>query len=209
MKIPIFASFLLLAGIIYTGVKRSNKMIKEEENAFWEKERQANSVRKKSLEHLDYIHIPEEILTLANPKHNPVLQDTLSCLNKLAENPIVNLQGITNTDLKLTYGTANITILSEYDENYTQLSILLQNLAGELYEEKRNEDCLKVLEFAISTGTDISYSYYLLATLYAENGTPEKITALIDNVQATRSTLKDSIIKHLLDYVNESLHSAV
>lgn len=209
MKIPIFASFVLLAGIIYTGVKRSNKMIREEENAFWEKERQANSVRKKSLEHLDYIHIPQEILSLDNPNHNIILQDTLASLNKLAATPIVNLQGITNTDLKLTYGTANITILSQYDENYTQLAILLQNLAGELYEENRSRECLQVLEFAISTGTDISHSYYLLATLYAENGTPEKISDLITKVQATRSTLKDTIINNLEEYANESLHSAV
>lgn len=208
MKIPIFASFLLLAGVIYTRVKISNKMIREEENAFWERERQANSVRRKSLDSLDYVHIPEEILSTTNPSQNLIIKDCIENLKTLANVPIVNLSGISNTDLKLTYGTANITVLSEYDEHYTQLSILLQNLAGQLYEEHRYEECRHILEFAVATGTDISSSYYLLATLYSENGTPEKITDLIDTVKSTRSLLKDTIIQNLKDYANECAYPA-
>lgn len=209
MKIPIFASFLLLAGVIYTSVKTSNKKIKEEENAFWEKERKANSVRKKSLDHLDYVHIPDDFLSIANPSKNIVIEDSINHLHKLAEVPIVNLSGITNTDLKLTYGTANITILSEYDEHYTQLAILLQHLADELYEENRHEECLRILEFAVSTGTDISHSYYMLATLYQENDTPEKINDLIEKAKLTRSTLKDTIIQNLQEFTTETAYSAV
>lgn len=200
MKLPIFASILLLSGIIYTRISKSNKMIREEEKAFWERERAANSVRKKSLDTLQYVHIPEDILSLDNTNQSPLLQELLDELHNLAAVPIVNLTGISNTDLKLTYGTANITLLSEYDENYTHLAILLQNLAGELYEENRQEECIRVLEFAIDSGTDISYSYYLLADLYQENNMPEKIADLITHAASTRSTLKDTIVENLQKY---------
>ena len=108
---------------------------------------------------------------------------------------IVNLTGYSNTDLKLKYGTANITILSDYDFHYTNLVKLLQKIAELLHDSLEDALAIEVLEFAVSTGTDVSKSYYLLANLYKETGTPEKIDSLIQ--QAHHSLMRDAIVENL------------
>jgi hypothetical protein len=99
--------------------------------------------------------------------------------------------------LKLEYGTANITILSDYDVHYTNLVTLLQKLAELLHENGEKRLAIEVLEFAVDTGTDVSKSYYLLADLYKENGTPEKISDLVEKARNIKSLLKDSIVQNL------------
>ena len=127
-------------------------------------------------------------------------EETACCLRDLRDlstSRIVNLTGLTNTDLKLKYGTANINILSDYDFHYTNLVTLLQKLAEQLHDSLEDALAVEVLEFAVSTKTDISKSYYLLAELYREMGTPEKIEHLIAQAQNLNSLMKDTIIENL------------
>lgn len=118
-------------------------------------------------------------------------------LHDLSSCRIVNLTGWTNTDLKLEYGTANITILSEYDFNYTNLVTALQKLAELLHDGGDDAHAIEVLEFAVSTGTDVSKSYYLLADLYKACDTPEKIELLIRRAETIHSLMKNSIVQNL------------
>lgn len=197
MNLIIISSTLILCIAIYFAIRRSNKEILTAEQDFWEKEKKANFVRKKPLDDLDYVTIPDEILYMKPDNTSPEISDCLNELKTLADEKIVNLTGISNTDLKLTYGTANITILTEYDFNYTKMVILLQKLAEQLYECGENELAIKVLEFAVSTGTDVSKSYYLLSSLYDDAGTPEKKKFLIQQAQGIHSIMKDNIIRTL------------
>jgi hypothetical protein len=175
-------------------VKRKESEIDRE---FWEREAKANSTRKKPLDNLDYITIPSELLTMKPQNPNEEIERYLKDLNDMSSDTIVNLTGYTNTDLKLEYGTANITILSEYDLHYTNLVTLLQKLAEHLHQNGDDLLATKVLEFAIDTGTDVSKSYYLLASLYAESGEAYKIDGLIEKAGSLRSILKDSIVQKL------------
>lgn len=164
---------------------------------FWDREAQANFVRKKSLDNLDYITIPDEILNMKPGNTNESIESSLIKLNQLKDKKIVNLTGITNTDLKLKYGTANITVLSEYDSNYTDMVVLLQELANELYELDEKSLAIQVLEFAVSTNSDVSKTYYLLSKLYKEAGTPEKCEYLLIRAGNLNSLMRDSIVRNL------------
>lgn len=128
---------------------------------FGTKERRANSVRKKSLDALNYITIPDTILNMKPLSMTEEIRDYLKDLKDLSALPIVNLTGISNTDLKLAYGTANITVLTEYDSHYTNMVTILQKLAQCLVDHNEKELATEVLEFAVSTGTDVSRTYYL------------------------------------------------
>lgn len=197
MNFAFLASCLLFCAVIYHAINRSKSIEENSTKAFWQKEQQANFVRKKSLDNLDYIIIPEQILHLSPQSSSEKIKECLKELTELSETPIVNLTGISNTDLKLTYGTANITILSQYDFQYTSMVRILQKLAEELVSLNEKELAVQVLEFSVSTRTDISKTYYLLASLYDEAGTPEKKDFLIQQAERINSIMKDSIVRTL------------
>lgn len=197
MNLRFLASFLLICAIVLYFTKRSEKAQESIEKAFWDKERKSNSIRKKSLDTLQYISIPEEILQMQPLSLTEEIQGYLHDLQDLSQLKIVNLTGISNTDLKLTYGTANITILSEYDSHYTNMVTILQKLAEHLLANGDKTLAEQVLDFAVSTGTDVSRSYYLLASIYQESGQPEKIDALIQSASHLHSMMSNTIVRHL------------
>ena len=197
MNFIIISSFLIFSIVFFFALQRSKRAEKKIEQDFWERERRSNCTRKKSLDGLNYITIPEEILDMHPTCMTEEIDSCLLDLHDLSSCKIVNLTGWTNTDLKLEYGTANITILSEYDFNYTNLVTALQKLAELLHDGGDDAHAIEVLEFAVSTGTDVSKSYYLLADLYKACGTPEKIELLIRRAETIHSLMKNSIVQNL------------
>lgn len=197
MNLFLFSSFTIFCIIFSIALRRTKRIEQNLDQDFWEREQKANFTRKKSLDSLNYITIPEEILQMKPDCMTSEIASCLRDLNDLSAFQIVNFTGYTNTDLKLEYGTANINILSDYDFHYTNLVTLLQKLAELLHDVLEDALAVKTLEFAVSTGTDVSKSYYLLAQLYKETGKPEKIEELIVQVQNIRSILKDTIVENL------------
>lgn len=197
----LFCIIVFIIWLTYEIKKHSHIANQQHEN-FWEKERQANSVRKKSLDSLHYITVPLESLPIFEKNHKKLIKYE-SEIKKLAEKKIVNLNGISNTDLKMEFGASNITELTEYDENYTQLVCLLHNWGKTLSEEGYIDEAITVLEFGIACKTDISGHYKLLCSLYEQTGTPEKIKDLITSALELESISKKSILSHLMEHVQE------
>ena len=197
MYFLIIASFLTFSIVFFFRLRHIKSIESKAYDEFWARENKANFTRKKPLDNLDYITIPDELLHMKPENSNEELDACIRDLNDLSEYKIVNLTGYTNTDLKLEYGTANITILSEYDFHYTNLVSLLQKLAEKLHESGNDALAIMTLEFAVSTNTDVSKSYYLLAQLYSDAHTPEKIFDLMESAQNIRSMQRDIILKRL------------
>jgi hypothetical protein len=197
MNFIIFSSFTVFCIYFFFRLQHTKRKEEEIDREYWEREHRANFTRKKPLDNLDYITIPDNILSMQPSSSDESIAQYLKELNDMSSEKIVNLTGYTNTDLKLEYGTANINILSDYDLHYTNLVTLLQKIAQLLHENGDDVHAIEVLEFAIDTGTDVSKSYYLLASLYKEAGTPEKIYDLILKAQNLKSLLKDSIVQNL------------
>lgn len=175
--------------------KAKQKILKEKE-IFWDKERQANSTRKADVSGLNYIKIPVERLPFVETKEEELLS-LQNTVKNLSEQQILNLTGISNTDLKLDYGVANITFLSACDVNYTHLVHTLFKWGEYLYNHKQISDATKVLEFAVECKTDISKNYILLATIYKEIGAIEKVDGLILIVESLQTLMKDFILNSL------------
>lgn len=197
MNFIIIASFLILMVLINIAIYHNSKIEKKTDAEFWKKEQDANFVRKKPLDDLDYITIPENILNIHPLYNTNEIQSCMDELTSLSEKKIVNFTGISNTDLKLAYGTANIAILSEYDNNYTSLITTLQKLAENLIAINDMQNAVSVLEFAIQAGSDISKTFFLLADIYQESGSPEKIEALIQQAENLHSLMQDTILNSL------------
>lgn len=197
MKFYVLASLILFILVISHNLRKSKRIQSQNEMSFWQRERLANSTRRKSLDGLDYIRIPLDSLPMHTLEDNQKIGECLRIINELSTQPTVNLTGLTNTDLKLEYGTANITALTEYDQNYTLLAGTLQQWADLLYNEGYIEETRQILEFAVSTRTDVSRSYDLLSDIYLQNGQPEKFAGLIQTAETLNSLNKEVILRHL------------
>lgn len=126
-----------------------------------------------------------------------ISEECKEILRSLSTQKIVNLTGYTNTDLKLSYGTANITCLTEYDQNYTLLVSTLQKWAEALYRGGAKKECRQVLEYAVSIGTDVSHTYFLLADLYDEKGESDLKCSLIEKASGLSSLSSKVIVRTL------------
>jgi len=166
---------------------------------FWEKELAANRTKRKPLDDLNYIQIPLDTFPMSVLSDNPVILECHEILTELSTEKIVNLTGISNTDLKLQYGAPNIKILSAYDQRYTTLARTLQTFGNELYENGYTNEARTVLEFAVSTHTDISSTYKLLCKIYKEQNQPQKINELLPIAKELNSGLKNSIVQMLME----------
>ncbi len=197
MKFPFFASFIIFVLVLARIFRKQRRIQQNQEDAFWERERLANNTRRKSLDHLDYIHIPMDRLPLGLMTQDETVADCLNTLETLSSAKIVNLTGLTNTDLKLEYGAANITVLSEYDQNYTILVRTLQKWADVLWDAGFQKEAVSIMEFAVETHTDISHTYYRLAEYYQSHGEASRIRSLLETAETLHSANKNAIVRTL------------
>lgn len=197
MKFPIFASFIIFCIWLGYELHKRRNLDEKSNQSFWEKEAAANSTRRKPLDDLDYIQIPFESLPMDVLPLDPTVSECHETLRSLAENPIVNFTGISNTDLKLSYGAPNIELLSRYDQSYTVLVRTLQTWASALFKNGYADQARQILEFAVSTRTDVSATYKLLADIYLGQGEPQKIQALIPVAENLNSSLSGYIVNML------------
>ncbi|MCR5603352.1 MAG: hypothetical protein K6G27_06590 [Lachnospiraceae bacterium] len=219
---PIFTTVVIgfLAIMIY--MKSTTSRFNTGDEDLIEEESRANSVRKKSLKDLNYISIPYEKLPFVhlsptegdeNSDENgtadrvsantdDVLRQDENAILKLADSKIVNFTGISNTELKASYGAPNLTILTEYDQNYTALVRSLDSWGGHLLERGMTDDARKVLEFAVECRTDLKSSYLNLADMYAENFEFDKIDHLMEIAGELNSLMREPILRALKEKCN-------
>lgn len=190
--------FLVILIVVWYAYERSKSMKKARMSSeqFWARETQANSTRKKSMDDLTLIHIPLEQLPM-NPTDDEKLKEYQEFITFLAQKDIINLTGISNTDLKLKYGAPNFPYLSECDQHFTDLVRTLNQWAKRLLELNLPKDAKTVLEFAVSCRSDVSTTYQMLSSLYVQSKDSEKILDLIKTAETLDTLLKDNILANL------------
>ena len=200
MKMPFFASFIVFTAWLAFTLSRNRRRAASQKKEFWQKELAANSTRRKPLDKLDYITIPFDALPMDLMDTDEKVAECVQTLRSLSDSPIVNFTGISNTDLKLQYGAPNIDLLMRYDQNYTTLVCTLQKWAECLYEAGHSQAARQVLEFAVSTHTDVSGTYRLLASIYASAGEYERIRELTAEAEQLKSGSKNIIVRALREF---------
>lgn len=197
MNFFILASTLLLAAAIAIASSKSKKSAAAMEQDFWQREHAANSTRRKPLDDLPYIKLPMDLFPMELLPDVPKVEDYRQIILSLKELPIVNFTGLSNTDLKLRYGAPNLDLLTSYDQNYTLLVRTIQQWAQALYDNGFSDEACQLLEFAVSTKTDVSATYRLLCKIYREKGTPEKIQTLYPVAESLNSAMQKTIVRIL------------
>ena len=203
MNFFLFASSIIVFVWIRLKMKKSSQAESNKQKSFWELENEANNTRRKSLDDLNYIKIPFDALPIHALSDDEQIAEYIETLRALSEKPIVNLSCISNTDLKLRYGAPNITILSRYDSAYTILARTLQQWAAKLNKAGYVDEARTVLEFAVSTKTDVSGTYAMLAEIYQKMDAAEKIADLISIAEELDSSFYKRIIRQLREIAGE------
>ncbi|MGN0279347.1 MAG: hypothetical protein ACI4C4_08345 [Lachnospiraceae bacterium] len=197
MNFIIFASILILSLVIALTLSKGKKQAAATQQDYWTREREANNTRRKSLDDLNYIKIPLEDFPMDLLNDVAKVDDYKQIIRALSESPIVNFTGINNTELKLRYGAPNIDLLTTYDQNYTLLVRTLQQWAQALYDAGYMQEACQLLEFAVSTGSDVSGTYRLLCEIYKKQNTPEKIGSLYPIAETLNSVMQKTIVRIL------------
>ncbi len=200
MKMPFFASFIIFLIWLSYEISKSRRIGEKAQDAYWERENAANNTRRKSLDNLRYIVIPFDSLPMETLKEDEKIMEFHKTLYYLSESPIVNFTGFSNTDLKLEYGAPNIDLLARYDQSYTTLARTLQQWAEKLYQAGYVQEAKQILEFSISTDTDVSGSYRLLASIYSKEGETGKIKELEDRARHLKSPSRNIIVRILQQF---------
>ena len=188
-------------------LKRGSTKQEQRTKAFWDKESKANLTRKQDISKLNYITIPDNLPQLNGDgsqfdlivSENKTLVRRFEELEALKSKKILNLSAISNTDLKLEYGAANLTELSSYDENYTQLIKNIASIGHELINLGFKDKAIIFLELGIELSSDIKSNYYDLASLYMETNNNEKLEKLINKAEELNSINKDVIVNQLAE----------
>ncbi|MCR5233733.1 MAG: hypothetical protein K6E53_07455 [Lachnospiraceae bacterium] len=209
---PIFTTIVIgfLAIMVY--MKATTTRFNTGDDDVIENESRANAVRRKSLDDLNYIHIPVETLPFHNEdtektadgprksiNSDVILRDDENNVLRMCDRKIVNFTGMSNTDLKMTYGAPNLTVLSEYDANFTELVKALDTWGTHLIERDLKDDARKVLEFAVECRSDLKSTYTGLADMYVDGFEFDKLDHITEIAGGLNSLMKEPILRALKD----------
>ena len=200
MKPLLLPSILILFWVLHHNLRKSSKTEKQNIQSFLKRESNANSTRKKDISNLDYIKVPLDTfpfdITLNDEKMQSKIVEYKKEILLLAEKPMLNLLGVTNTELKEQYGPANLEQLSICDQNYCQYIRTLHLFAECIYIEYPKE-AVEILEYCLSIGTDISRTYDLLGHYYLSIHDQERFLQLYNRIPDPASIAGKTIINKL------------
>ena len=148
--LAIFIVFLLYINFLMHKNKRAQENL---EKQFWNRERSANFTRKKDISNLNYLIITEDKI----PQN--LTTDAKKSLETLCGQKMLNLSSMSNTDLKLEYGVANLDELSACDDRFSTFERNAAIYAQELSDAGYTDQARQLLEFAVSCHVDNSSIY--------------------------------------------------
>lgn len=197
MNLLIFASFMIFCVWLAFSLKKSRNLDEKASMDFWENENMSNNVRKKQLEDSDYVHFPFDKLPSQESFAPEPVPECFTILTELSDKKMVNLNGISNTEVKKRFGVANMNILTEYDANYESFVKNIYLLCQYLYDCGRRQEALMLSEETILTGSDSLSHYKLLIQLYREQGNDAGLFWLREKAELLHSITKGGILRAL------------
>lgn len=200
LLLPYFIIFIV---VIQLSLRKNGKKDSEANSSFWAKETKSNNVRKKNIDALPYIVIPDTLPLIDSPDTEiQTAQNQILCLKG---QKILNLSGQSNTDLKMQYGPANLGALTEYDDNYTKLIRALSTTGKLLMDKGYETQGAAILEFGIACKSDITANYTNLAGYYIRQGQYSQLSALTEQANQLNSISKPVILNKLKQLSDSSL----
>lgn len=189
---------LIFCAWLHLKISKTNLTEQQNSENFWTKERKANATRKTDISNLSYYKIPVDTMPFQETS-DETLNGIQNKIRSLSEQSILNLSGISNTELKLQYGAPNLTFLSNCDQNYLLLIRTLHDWASYLYVNNDSSNALSILEYAVDIKSDMRKTYVLLADIYHQKGRENSLNELLTKAEKLDCPMKDSIVSYIKD----------
>ncbi|MCR4891931.1 MAG: hypothetical protein K5989_07125 [Lachnospiraceae bacterium] len=177
------ASIILFGLILNHAIRKNNAAYRKVREEFWQKERAANASPLQSIDNLPYVRFPEN-LPLHVATENPRIGEYQETLLNLSKKKILNLTGLSNTDLKMKYGAKNLEELSKADQYFTVVCRTSLSLARSYLEEGFTEEAKALLHFGTEIGSDIKENWTILAELLLEEKDNEGLKELSEKTSS-------------------------
>ena len=206
MKFLLLPSITILILVLNHNIRKNKNKDEGSVKSYLSREDAANSTRKKDLSNLPYIEVPLNTLpldiTLNDEKMQLRISQYIKEIHALSEKQMLNLIGISNTELKEQYGPANLETLTTYDMNYSRYIRNLHLLADCIYSEYPKE-AVEVWEYCLTIGTDISGTYNALAQHYVTEQNKEHFMRLYDFIPNKETISGKTILSKLDSYSDQ------
>ncbi len=187
--------------VINNAIRRSNARSKKANDEFWERERSSYKAPSRSTSDLEYISFPDD-LPLNISTDNPQIKEYQETLVNLTKESVLDLSGISNTDIRFAYGNKNMEDLSRADARYMTLCRSLNSLSKAYMELGHKEEAVTLLNFAVDCGSTMKESWQILGQHHMENGDKKSLEALIEKageIPDDKISKKD-ILQNLKEY---------
>ena len=179
MNLLPLTSILLFCVILNYAIRKSNIRDRDDSLQSSGKNRHKTSTPKKPISDIHFISFPANLLTEITTE-NPKIIDNLTTLRRLAKAQVINLEGMTNDEIRDTYGDSNFETLSMADQRYMTLCRVLQTLSEECFKNELPGEAEKFLKFAVDTNTDFLPIWQSLGEYYLDSGKKDSLKSLHD-----------------------------
>jgi len=197
-----FIIFVILIFIFQHHLRKNNKIENKAKDEFWQKEHKSLVVRKKVLSKEDYI-VPD-ITNLAlsipqdmEPSDELQLKQLVKKIKDLSTHDMMNFSDLSNTELRLKFGTANQSIITNNEYSYNNFLKALASYASLMNDYNLVDESLLALEQCISLGSDYSEHFSHLGQLYLDKHMQAEFNALKDTANTLISLNKKGILEKL------------
>jgi len=176
--------------------RRSRRKQLEVLNQFLEEEDEANAARRRPIQ--------EELFYKPQLDQLPPLpDDDPHKITRAANRKMIHFpKPMTNAELKARYGRVQLEQLAQYEENYEDYLRALTKWATQLVKDNQTADAKRILEQTVALSSEFRNSYKLLADIYADERSHQKLDELLAAAQA--KVFKDPTTGlHVVGYIRE------
>ena len=206
MQTPLMLLFIALGVTIivltfYFKTRKSDAKQEKLYKSFFNDEHNADLSRKKDPVPEDYLAVDIHTLPIREYPDEPAYTRVAARQNNVLEIShlpmICDMHGMSNRELKLKYGTANLETIVTYEDNYNRFIHNLIEWGAALAALGNTSDAIAVFEAAIEYRCDRSQAYTMLADLITDR---VKLNSLREKAE---SQLSGSALERTLVYIDK------
>lgn len=197
----IFAFFVIIAILFNYRIKKLTREEAKVREAFWQRERESLIVRKKDFDENDFITPDISSLRFPNVEfigyELKLYQASIDKINSLIQKPMMNFSGLTNTEVRLRFGTANQTTITNNEGNYNSFLKALYDYGQLMEKSGETEEALSAYEICISINSEYTKHYISLAKLYLQQNNKKALSALREKASQVDQMAQTKILSKL------------